>query len=73
MGLRNGSDEYYKDVEHAERIYRAKCDSRSSTEREEFAEQGKELADRLIEKHGVNDSVVSDIIERFYLDRDWLI
>lgn len=70
MGLKSGSDEYYKAVEHAERIYRAKCDSRSSDKREKYAEQGKELAGRLIEKYGFDDSVASDIIKRFYLDRD---
>ena len=69
MGLVNGSDEYWKIHDHAERIYNKKWDSTGS-EREMWAERGKNLADQLREEFGYGDRVVKDLIERYYLDRD---
>lgn len=69
MGLVNGSDEYWKIHDHAERICNKKCDSTGS-EREMWDERGKNLADQLREEFGYGDRVVKDLIERYYLDRD---
>lgn len=70
MGLVNGSDEYWDIVKHAERIYRKKCESSSSSEREKWTEKGHKLADTLREDYGYSDSVVSGIIEEYDLNRD---
>lgn len=70
MELISGSNEYYKIIEHAERIYRKKVEARSSSEREKWAEKGKELADRLREDYGYRDTEVSHIIDKYYLDRN---
>jgi hypothetical protein len=70
MGLVNGSDKYWDIIKHVERIVEKKNNARSSSEREEWAEKGKDLADRLREKYGYDDPVVSYIIDKYYLDRD---
>lgn len=70
MALKNGSDEYWKIKEQAERIYRKKANARSSSEREEWAERGKEMADRLREDFGYRDECVKYLIKEFDLDRD---
>lgn len=69
MGLRDGSNEYWKIEEHAERLYRKKCDS-TGAEKEKWIERCRNLADQLREEHGYNDPVVERIIEKWYLDWD---
>ena len=69
MALVNGSNEYWKVYDHAERIYRKKCNTYGS-EHDEWVERGKNLADQLREKHGYGDSEVESIIDKYYLDRD---
>ncbi|MCD7789564.1 MAG: hypothetical protein LUH55_03235 [Bacteroides thetaiotaomicron] len=68
--MRSGDEKYWKAVEHAERIYRAKAESRTSDERSRHAKHGRDLADRLVEENGTDDKEVSSIIERFGLNRD---
>lgn len=70
MALENGSKEYYKITEHAERIYRKKCECRSSDERRKWTERGQNLADQLTEEYGYGDPMVKRIIEDYSLDRD---
>lgn len=69
MALENGSREYWDISEHAERIYRKKCEH-TGDKRRKWAERGQELADRLREEYGYDDPMVKRIIEDFYLDRD---
>ena len=70
MGLKSGSDEWYEAKEHAERIMRKKAEARSSSEREKWADRGRDLADRLREEYGYGDEGVRWIINEYGLDRD---
>lgn len=70
MGLENGSKDYYDFKEHAERIYRKKCDARTTDERRRWAEKGDDLMNRMREKYGYGDGTVEGIISQYYLDRE---
>lgn len=69
MGLVSGSSDYYNIKKHAESLYRRAVNASSIDERRLIAKQGKELADRLLEKYGFEDKEVKYIIEQFYLQR----
>lgn len=68
-GLVNGSDEYWTIQKQAERIYRHRVESESTSEQEVWIRSGNNLADRLREKYGFDDEVIEDLIARYYLDR----
>ena len=69
MSLINGSDEYYDLKKHAEKLYRAASNARSTSERRNIAQKANKFADRMEEEYGVRDSEVKYIIKEFYLRR----
>ncbi len=69
MALVNGSTEYYKYLEKAEKIYRKSANARNCDESAYWRERGENLADGMRDKFGHDDECVEYIIERFYLER----
>lgn len=67
--LVNGSEEYWKVREHAERLYRKKMDANSTTERRDRAERCHDFLDGLREKYGYDDEMVERLNDMFDLDR----
>lgn len=64
MGLKNGSDEYWRIKDHAKRLYDGRVNASSSTEREKWEEKCEKYADRLIEDYG-HDETVLYIIKQY--------
>lgn len=67
--LKNGSDEYWKINDQAERIYRSRTESRTTDDERRWIRHGNDFADRLREKYGADDSEVERLIGKYYLDR----
>lgn len=64
-GLVNGSDEYWKYRDTAERIYWDFCEARTVERRRYYKERGEALKTRLYTEYGYNDESVKSICERF--------
>ena len=71
MGLRSGSDEYYRYAERAERIYDKINAARTTDEKRRLSEMAHDLADDMCIRYGDDDSSVRYIIDRYSLYWDY--
>lgn len=68
MALRNGSDDWYKYKEKADKYVRKAANSRTSDERERWREKAQDLADGMRDKYGYSDENVEYIIATYHLE-----
>lgn len=66
--LENGSEDWYKFSEKAEKIQRKHSDARTFDERQKWERKAEELIDFMRSKYGYDDNV-ERIISNYYLDR----